>query len=191
MASTSSVNLGKERMRPSKVKGVDEGLLTSFKQARALGASINEPIVMEKAVELGKELGINFVPCSGWLGRCKRRQRIVFKVVSREAASVDMSTVDTWRVSALQQLLENYNADDIFNADQMGVFYKCLTDKTLDFKGNVCSGKKQTKYRLTVLVAANMSGSEKLPLLIIGKSAKPHCYNTKKLPVEYAVNKKV
>ncbi|GFO29064.1 tigger transposable element-derived protein 4 [Plakobranchus ocellatus] len=36
-----------------------------------------------------------------------------------------------------------------------------------------------------------MRGSEKLPLLIISKSAKPHCFNnSKKLPVEYAANKK-
>ncbi|GFO12527.1 tigger transposable element-derived protein 6 [Plakobranchus ocellatus] len=116
---------------------------------------------------------------------------MVFKAVSREVASVDMSIVDTWRGSALQQLLENYNADDIFNADETGVFYKCLPDKTLDFKGNVCIGGKKAKNRLTILLAANMSGSEKLPLLIIGKSAKPRCFNsTKKLPVEYAANKK-
>ncbi|GFO26021.1 autophagy-related protein 2 homolog b-like [Plakobranchus ocellatus] len=89
--------------------------------ARALGAPINGPILMEKA-KLGKELGISFVTCSGWLGRFKRQHGIVFKVVSGEAASVDMSTVDTWRGSALQQLLENYNADDIFNTDKTGVF---------------------------------------------------------------------
>ncbi|GFO25510.1 tigger transposable element-derived protein 6 [Plakobranchus ocellatus] len=122
MASTSAVNLGKKKMRPSKVEDVDEGLLTWFKQARALGAPINGPILMEKAGELGKELGISFVPCSGWLGRFKRRHGIVFKAFSGEAASVDMSTVDTWRDSALQQLLENYNADNIFNTDETGVF---------------------------------------------------------------------
>ncbi|GFO33973.1 tigger transposable element-derived protein [Plakobranchus ocellatus] len=146
---------------------------------------------MENAGELGKELSISFVPCSGWLGRFKRRHGIVFKAVSGEAASVDMSTVDTWRGSALQQLLKNYNADDIFKADETGVFYKCLPDKTLDFKGNVCTGGKKSKDRLTVLVAANMSESQKLPLLFIGKSAKPRSFNnTKKLPVEYAANKK-
>ncbi|GFO29063.1 tigger transposable element-derived protein 6 [Plakobranchus ocellatus] len=97
MVSTSSVNLGKKRMCPGKVEDVDEELLTWFKQARALEAPINGPILMEKAGELGKELGISFVPCSGWLGRFKRRHGIVFKAASGEAASVDMSSVDTWR----------------------------------------------------------------------------------------------
>ncbi|GFO02073.1 tigger transposable element-derived protein [Plakobranchus ocellatus] len=102
-----------------------------------------------------------------------------------------MSTVDTWRGSALQQLLENYIADDIFNTNVTGIFYQCLPDKTLDFKGNVCTRGKKAKDRLTVLVAANMSESEKLPLLSIGESAKPRCFNNiKKLPVQYAANKK-
>ena len=71
-------------MQTSRVEDVDGGLLTWFKQSRAQGAPISGPIVMEKAGELAKELGIDFVPCSGWLGRFKRRHGIIFKVVSGE-----------------------------------------------------------------------------------------------------------
>ena len=146
---------------------------------------------MEKAGELAQELGIDFVPCSGWLGRFKRRHGIIFKAFSGEAASVDMSTVETWRGSALKELLQLYKPDDIFNADKTGIFFKCLPDKTLDFKGAICTGGKKAKDRLTVLVAANMSGKEKLPLFDIGKTAKPRCFNNvKSLPVDYAANKK-
>ena len=191
MASSSSVNLSKKRMRTSRVEDVDAGLLTWFKQSRAQGAPISGPIVMEKAGELAQELGIDFVQCSGWLGRFKRRHLIIFKAVSGEAASVDMSTVETWRGSALKELLQLYKPDDIFNADEMGIFFKCLPDKTLDFKGAICTGGKKGKDRPTVLVAANMSGKEKLPLFVIGKTAKPRCFNNvKSLPVDYAANKK-
>lgn len=41
-----------------------------------------------------------------------------------------------------------------------------------------------------MLVGANMSGTEKLPLLVIGKSANPRCFKNKKLPVAYMSNKK-
>ena len=34
---------------------------------------ISGPIVMEEAGELAQELGIDFVPCPGWVGRFKRR----------------------------------------------------------------------------------------------------------------------
>ncbi|KAK3767490.1 hypothetical protein RRG08_059058 [Elysia crispata] len=76
----------------------------------------------EGAGELAQELGIDFVPWSGWLGRFKRRHGIIFKAVSGEAASVDMSTVETWRGYALKELLQLYKPDDIFNADETGIF---------------------------------------------------------------------
>ena len=109
-------------MRTSRVEDVDAGLLTRFKQSRAQGAPISGPIVMEKAGELAQELGIDFVPWYGWLGRFKRRHGIIFKAVSGEAASVDMSTVETWRGYALKELLQLYKPDDIFNADETGIF---------------------------------------------------------------------
>jgi len=65
------------------------------------------------------------------------------------------------------------------------------SDKTLAFKGERCSGGKQSKERVTLLVGANMDGSEKLPLLMIGKSSNPRCFkNVKSKPVEYQANKK-
>ena len=89
-------------MRTSGVDDVNAGLLTWFKQSRAQGAPISEPILMEKEGELTQELGIAFVPCPGWLGWFKRQHGIIFKAVSGEAASVDMSKVATWRSCALK-----------------------------------------------------------------------------------------
>ena len=43
---------------------------------------------------------------------------------------------------------------------------------------------------MTVLIGSNASGTEKLPLFVIGKSAKPRCFKNARLPVEYAANKK-
>lgn len=51
------------------------------------------------------------------------------------------------------------------------------------------SGKK-SKNRITVLVGSNMTGTEKLPLLVIGKSARPRCFKKAVIPVGYAANKK-
>ena len=47
------------------------------------------------------------------------------------------------------------------------------------------------RTRVTVLVGANADGSEKLPLLVIGKSKKPRCFkNVNSLPVVYDASKK-
>ncbi|XP_061188445.1 tigger transposable element-derived protein 4-like [Saccostrea echinata] len=41
------------------------------------------------------------------------------------------------------------------------------------------------------MVCANMDGTDKMPLLVIGKSANPRCFkNVRSLPVEYHANKK-
>ncbi|CAG4979710.1 unnamed protein product [Colias eurytheme] len=64
-------------------------------------------------------------------------------------------------------------------------------DKTLKFKGENCSGGKMSKARLTIMVAANMTGSCKRKLLVIGKSKKPSCFkNIRSLPVTYEHNVK-
>jgi len=66
-----------------------------------------------------------------------------------------------------------------------------MPDKTLEFKATPCHGGKVNKERLTALVCANMSGSEKLPLLVLGRSKNPRCFkHVKTLPVGYRANKK-
>ena len=64
-----------------------------------------------------------------------------------------------------------------------------LPNKTMKFKGEKCVGGKMSKDRLTVMVAANMTGSEKIKLLVIGKAKSPRCFkNIKTLPVDYESN---
>jgi hypothetical protein len=41
-------------------------------------------------------------------------------------------------------------------------------------------GGKRRKYRVTVIVCVNMDGSQKMPLLITGKSEKPRCLKHEK-----------
>lgn len=91
----------------------------------------------------------------------------------------------------MQDVLKDYSPRDIYNADETGLFYQLLPSKTLAFKGEKCMGGKKSKNRLTVLMTANMDGSDKRKLLLIGKSLKPRCFKgVKHIPVEYTANKK-
>ncbi|XP_033229057.1 tigger transposable element-derived protein 4-like [Belonocnema kinseyi] len=70
------------------------------------------------------------------------------------------------------------------------VFFSNVYQIKLTFKGDTCHGGKQSKDRVTVMVCANMSGKEKLELLVIGKSKNPRCLKgVKSLPVLYESNK--
>ena len=64
-------------------------------------------------------------------------------------------------------------------------FTGLLPDKTLEFKNVSYHGGKLSKDRLTAMVCANMPGSDKLPVLVIGRSK-----NVKSLTTEYLANKK-
>ncbi|KAK9738597.1 DDE superfamily endonuclease [Popillia japonica] len=87
------------------------------------------------------------------------------------------------------RLLTKTKYDDIFNADETGLFYKLNPDKTLRFMGETCSSGKMSKERITVLIAANLLGTEKRKLLIIGKTKHPRCFkNIKQLPVNNKSN---
>lgn len=56
------------------------------------------------------------------------------------------------------------------------------------FLGEKCSSGKHSKVRVTMLVGTNMSGSDKLPLLAIGKASRPRCFKGQTVPVAYRSN---
>jgi len=66
-----------------------------------------------------------------------------------------------------------------------------MPDKTLAFKNEKCNSGEYSKERLTLLLAINMTGTDKLKPLLIGKSKNPKCFTgIKSFPVEYTANKK-
>lgn len=107
--------------------------------------------------------------------------------------SNDVSDEDCikWQRDVLPGLLNGYQERDVFNADETGLFFKCLPDNTLTFKNQKCHGGKHSKQRVTLMLGANMDGSEKLKILLIGKSNQPRCFRgVKSLPLDYKANSK-
>ena len=126
-----------------------------------------------------------------WINRFKKRHGIARIQKAGESAGVDAEVVRVWKEGQLQNVLSRYDPKDVYNADETGLFCKLLPENSLGFKGTVNHGSKQPKTKITVLVGANMDGSDKLPLFVIGKSAKPRAFkNVAKVPVEYTSNKK-
>jgi hypothetical protein len=91
---------------------------------------------------------------------------------------VNLTEAEVWKTENLPHLLEGYRPCDVINADKCGLFYNLLPNRTYAFRGEKCRRGKLRKDRVTVLVAASMDGSEKLPLLVIGRSEKPRSSKT-------------
>ena len=186
------LNPQRKRLRTAKHPDVEEALLKWFKNARDRNLPISGPLLMTKVRLFAEKLGKkDFEASLGWLTRFKERHGIVFKNVCGESASVSRNVMDQWLSEVFPNLVEGYTPDNIFNADETGLFWRLLPDKTMAFKGDKCHGGKKSKERITLMVGANMDGSEKLPLLAIGKFAKPRCFKgVHSLPVAYEANKK-
>ena len=135
---------------------------------------------MEKSKDFAERLGSDFTPSTGWLARWKNRMGIKFKRAHGEKSSADEAAAENWLMHKLPKLLEEFPETDIFNADETR------------FQSQL-SGSKKALDRITVLICANMSGTEKKKLLVIGKSKNPRCFkrvDVGKLPVTYRWNTK-
>ncbi|XP_035227659.1 tigger transposable element-derived protein 6-like [Stegodyphus dumicola] len=160
---------------------------------RSLNIPIDGNVLKEQAHFFASKLNIkDFKASDGWLQKFKFRNGLSFRKVCGESAAVDTSSANEWKEEKLKLLLSEYAADDVFNADETALFFKILPERTLAYKGDKCVGGNKAKERLTVLIAANMTGSQKLPLLFIGKYLKPRCFlkNVQKIPAAYYANNK-
>ena len=90
----------------------------------------------------------------------------------------------------LHDLLKNWKPEDIFNCDETALYWDQEPIRVL--AKNQVKGRKQSKNRVTVLLAVNSTGTEKLLPLLINKSKSPRVLkqlNYRLLPVDYYWNK--
>lgn len=76
--------------------------------------------------------------------------------------------------------------EQIYNADESGLFWRMLPEHTLASSHEKnAPGRKIIKARITFMPCANVSGTHKLPLLVIGTAQKPRAFKSVNLPVCY------
>ncbi|XP_053968607.1 jerky protein homolog-like [Anastrepha ludens] len=152
-------------------------------------------MITEKAKYFHGKLNINS-ECkysSGWLEKFKNRHGIRRLKSTGEKECADYVSA-TMFVEDLNEYIKNeqLTTEQIYNADETGLFWKCLPQNSLA-SGDEYSieGYKESKERITALLCANAAGTHKCKLMIIGKSANPRCLkNVKYIPVVYKSNKR-
>lgn len=186
----------RKRKRKGKDPDIDEAMNEWFSTVTARGVRVTGPMIMAKAETLAQKINhVDFKPSNGWLSRWKARCDIKFKRSHGEKASADKEGAEEWSFSTLPDLLKEFSPDNIYNADETGLFYRATPDGSLCYKQQQLEGSKKAMDRITVLCCCNMSGTDKRKLLVIGKSANPRCFkrnkiNVSNLPVTYLSNKK-
>ena len=145
-----------------------------------------------KAEEFAEILGRHdFIATEGCLSRWKGRYQIKSKRAHEEKTSADFQGAEKWKLIILPELSREYNPFEIYNADETGLYYRATPDNSLCYAYEQLNGSKKALERITVLLCANMSGSDKLKPLVIGKSKIPRCFkgiDMDTLPVLYCAN---
>lgn len=152
-------------------KKIDEETYSWFVAQRAKNITLSGPTLQEKARQIAAEFGNNatFKASNGWFEKFKFRHNISYRAICGESASVNPVTTSEWK-NCLPLIIDGYDRSNIFNADETGLFFKALPEKSFVLKKEDCKGGKRSKERFTILLCTNWSGDEKLKPLVIGKT---------------------
>lgn len=180
-------------LKKSTYSKMEKALYKWFISLRERNIPVSGLMLKQKAINLQKSIdeSSTFIASNGWLNRFKRRYNVRFLKISGEKLSSQPELVDPFK-ETLKNTIKDLDLlpEQIYNADESGLYWKLLPDKT--YVSNMeknAPGRKTEKQRLTFLACANASGTHKLKPLIIGKSKKPRSFRNFSCPVHYKHSK--
>lgn len=135
----------------------------------------------------------NFNATDGWLYRFKQRFGIRYLTVSGEKLSNKESALNSFREIFIETITEmKLTEDQIYNADESGLYWKQfqMTRTLVHKEEKSAPGIKESNQRITIMPCSNISGENKIQLMVIGTSKNPRPFKNIQLPVSYYNSKK-
>ncbi|CAI5719235.1 unnamed protein product [Peronospora effusa] len=142
---------------------LDTALARWVSYCEETGIRVTGESIRLKAAAFAKVLEIDtpLTYSNGWLYKFNERHGFGgFKAHKGHQTSSEEA------LSELQARVQALEARNVFTMDETGLFYTMFPDR---------SGTRSSK-RVTIVLSCNADGSEKLPLLLIGKAEKPRCF---------------
>ncbi|KAF9220388.1 DDE-domain-containing protein [Gyrodon lividus] len=158
---------------------IERALVLWVQQMENKGETVSGPMLQEKRSRFEEEFDVpenERLPGDGWIASFCKAYGIQEHKRHGEAGSVDTDAVEEEHIRCCQ-ILAKFAPTDRFNFDETGFFPFAPPGRGLATKK--MSGKKKEKTRITIGVACNADGSEKLELFFIGKAQKPCCFKKK------------
>ncbi|KAH9468531.1 hypothetical protein Pst134EA_033366 [Puccinia striiformis f. sp. tritici] len=180
LKSSQSAHESTKKVRQLSYPKVEASLVEWMTQAIHCNMTITGDIIKAKWRDFARLAGIpseDWLKLSGgWLESFKKRHQLKSYRKHGEAASADITVVES-EVERVKEITKDYLLKDIFNMDETGLFFSMPPDTGLAF--NKSHGVKGNKTRMTLAVTCNADGTEKLPILFIGKYKRPRCFKKK------------
>lgn len=194
LASTLKGSGKRQTLKCSDNPAVESAIYTWFIQEKNRNTPLNGDIICEKAKFFYKQITQkdDFKASVGWLDKFKKRHGIRQICVNRKKPSSDTTAVKPFQDFLLKKVLElNLNPDQIYNADESGLFWKAFPDKTIAHgEEDSAASQNISKERITFMPCANSTGSHKLKLLVFGNVANPREFKNRLIPVDYKGQRK-
>jgi len=120
------------RNRSVQFPELDKALQFWTSQAVAAGLPLTDMILQQKALEFAQMLNIEdkIQLSNGWVWRFKQRNGLKKVKFSGEANSAPIESLPAER-ARLRAILARYDKEDIYNADETGLFFRMEPNQTL------------------------------------------------------------
>ena len=149
-------------IRKAKFEELKKACFMWFMQQRSKGAPVSGPLLREKALQLFHSIypessDQSFVASSGWLTNFISRHGIRGISLQRESMSTDTSQIDLFKDELFEKMTTgSYSLDQVFNADETGLWWKLMPSKSLVHCGEKqAKNIKKPKDRVTLLGCCN------------------------------------
>lgn len=190
--------LSNKRDRPAVAPRLELALFKWITTQNEKGVMLTGELIKMYAEKLQKEANLHLPNdkhlsltfSRGWLDRFKQRHSLSFRRVHGEALGADDEAINE-KFPRILNIISTFAFDDVWNADEFGLFYRQPPNWTL--ANTSVSGFKKEKTRLTFLACCNNDGSERLKLMVIGTALKPRAFQKKsgqEYGFDYHANKK-
>ncbi|XP_039701922.1 LOW QUALITY PROTEIN: tigger transposable element-derived protein 5 [Pteropus medius] len=202
------VGTQRKKMRLANEEEIDRAVYSWFLALRQHGVPLSGPLIQAQAEAFARQIygpECTFKASHGWFWRWQKRhgissQRIYGEAeppaagpapsppVKQEPAQPPGAGPLPGRVPAPPPPAEGgYGDEQIYNANVTGLYWKLLPEQAAPLGAGGC-GRRWRGDRVTVLLAANLTGSHKLKPLVIGQLPDPPSlrhHNQDKFPASY------
>ena len=191
-----------KRRRVSKWPDLEAALFDWQQRIRERKGTITNDVLKEMAKKLfyGLPQYHNMEPpgfATPWIEKFKARYHIGDHARNVKSNVIDRLAIEN-EFEGLRDESKLFDYDDIYIMDETALFWKLSPDDPLvggekASSGNV--GGKAVKAQVTVMLACNATGSQKLPPWVIGKARNPRCFehsgvHMENLPIVWRYNGK-
>ncbi|KAM3929417.1 tigger transposable element-derived protein 5 [Leptodactylus fuscus] len=175
------VGTQRKKMRLANEEEIDRAVYSWFITLRQQGVPLSGPIIQAQAETFAKQIygeDCTFKASHGWFWRWQKRHGISSQRIYGEP-EIKTSDMDPVLVYPEEQPKSppndgGYGDEQIYNANITGLYWKLLPDHTHDIAtAKQPRGYRKVKDRVTILLAANLTGNHKLKPLIVGKLHDP------------------